>query len=1025
MNRQHMPESVSRVRPLPGILALALAVGWIVGTPVRALADGPTTFSNTTRIDIPAADAPGQQGAASPYPSSIEVTGMTGLISEVTVTLYGLTHGAVNDIDALVVGPDGVSNLVVLSDVGDPTGSDDTAELVYADNANLTFTDSAPGYVPRARPIPSGSYRPTNHGNTADTFPAPAPSVPDNTTLAAAFSGLNPNGTWRLFLVDDASGDLGHLAGGWSVTITTTSSAEATSTALASSSTNSFLGDPVTFTASVVAGQTPVTDGAVQFATGTNNIGTPVALNSAGVAALTTNALGEGTHQIRATYVGTTNFLTSTTTLGHRVDRPTTVIDDQTFCNAGPIAMPSAGTASPYPSNVFVSGLAGTITKATVTLRGVTHQASIDLDVLLSGPTGDQNVFLLSDAGGNNPVVDADITFDDDATSTVPIPIVSGTFRPTRVDDGVADPFPAPAPAPSGSTTLATFNGGTANGTWSLWVVDDATGDTGTIAEGWCLTIASQEASNTSVTSSLNPSEFGASVTFTATVTAGGDPVDDGTVQFSNGATPLGPPVPLDADGIATLTTSALLVGSHAITASFSGTATIAASSGTLTQVVNRQVSVTVLHSDRSPSVVGDTVTFTATVTVGGAPVGDGAIEFSSHVLLPIPLVEVDADGIATLTTTLPIGSHTITASFTGTTTIAPSSGTLTQVVDRAASVMTVVSDGSPSLVGDWVAFTATVTSGGAPVTSGTVQFRDGDGDLGVPLSLGADGTASFTTSSLGAGTHTITATFSGTTTIAPSSASVDQVVGPVPPVADAGGPYTVAEGESLTLDGSGSSPGDLSWDLNGDDDFGDATGVSPTLTWADLEALGINDGPATHEVRARITAEGMERTSAVVVLTVTNTAPTAVLTGGLTATAGEPFTIKVGADDPSTADMEALFTYTIDWGDGSPVMSVVGPADPPVTHTYASAGTYQAAFTATDKDSGAGPGTEILVLAEPADGTDPDDGGDEDSGGSDSDDPLVVTGVGNLAPLAALDLGFLVVGGLLIGLSRRKDGTV
>jgi LPXTG-motif cell wall-anchored protein len=99
----------------------------------------------------------------------------------------------------------------------------------------------------------------------------------------------------------------------------------------------------------------------------------------------------------------------------------------------------------------------------------------------------------------------------------------------------------------------------------------------------------------------------------------------------------------------------------------------------------------------------------------------------------------------------------------------------------------------------------------------------------------------------------------------------------------------------------------------------------------------------------------------------VSNTAPNAVITGSLKATVGQPFTVKVGADDPSSADMAAQFSYTIDWGDGSPVETVLGPADPLVTHTYTGQGNFDAAFTATDKDGGQGDRTAVVVLAEPA----------------------------------------------------------
>jgi hypothetical protein len=137
----------------------------------------------------------------------------------------------------------------------------------------------------------------------------------------------------------------------------------------------------------------------------------------------------------------------------------------------------------------------------------------------------------------------------------------------------------------------------------------------------------------------------------------------------------------------------------------------------------------------------------------------------------------------------------------------------------------------------------------------------------------------------------------------------------------------------------------------------------------------------------------------------------------------GDPFTIKVGADDPSSADMAAQFTCTVDWGDGSPVLTVNGPADPPVTHTYASEGDFAATFTATDKDGGIRPGTEVVVVSQvsdESDDSDSDDSGSSDSGSSDTD----LASTGSPVGLGAFLLSLTVLasgGGLLLEARRRR----
>src|SRR6185436_2402420 len=126
-----------------------------------------TTFTNSTAITIPASGTGAATGApATPYPSNISVSGVGNPIARITVTLNGFTHTFPDDVDILLVAPDG-SKLVVLSDVG---GSTDIT------GATIALSDDAPGFAPDGTALSSGSYRPTNIG-TGDMFPAPAPAT--------------------------------------------------------------------------------------------------------------------------------------------------------------------------------------------------------------------------------------------------------------------------------------------------------------------------------------------------------------------------------------------------------------------------------------------------------------------------------------------------------------------------------------------------------------------------------------------------------------------------------------------------------------------------------------------------------------------------------------------------------------------------------------------------------------------------------------------------------------------------------
>ena len=76
----------------------------------------------------------------------------------------------------------------------------------------LNFQNSATSGLPDSTAIASGIYRPTNVG-TGDTFPAPAPASPYAASLTV-FNQTSPNGTWQLFVIDDAGQDSGAIDNG-------------------------------------------------------------------------------------------------------------------------------------------------------------------------------------------------------------------------------------------------------------------------------------------------------------------------------------------------------------------------------------------------------------------------------------------------------------------------------------------------------------------------------------------------------------------------------------------------------------------------------------------------------------------------------------------------------------------------------------------------------------------------------------------------------------------------------------------
>jgi subtilisin-like proprotein convertase family protein len=163
------------------------------------------TFSAGGAVTIPAG-APGSSpaGPGDPYPDSIVVSGLPANAVVKSVGLKGMKHSFPDDIDIVLQSPTG-ENVILMSDVGDNV--DVTGQSYTFDDAGNLMADAALNVT--------GTYRPTNIGAT-DVFPAPVGSLTQGTPSLSMFTG-DPNGTWKLFIADDLSADVGSLSS-WEIT---------------------------------------------------------------------------------------------------------------------------------------------------------------------------------------------------------------------------------------------------------------------------------------------------------------------------------------------------------------------------------------------------------------------------------------------------------------------------------------------------------------------------------------------------------------------------------------------------------------------------------------------------------------------------------------------------------------------------------------------------------------------------------------------------------------------------------------
>jgi streptogramin lyase len=325
----------------------------------------------------------------------------------------------------------------------------------------------------------------------------------------------------------------------------------------------------------------------------------------------------------------------------------------------------------------------------------------------------------------------------------------------------------------------------------ALWFTNKGNNTIGRITTGGTVTSYGVIPSATTLAAAPNPSIYGQSVTFTATVS----PSDGGgTARFSADGNPIpgcsSRPLSLvsGSDYQATCTTSALAGGGHVIEASYSGDTHYSDSSATITQTVNQQATTTTLSSEPNPAVYGQAVTFTAAVSPTDGP---GTVSFSrgtgtnKTALCPdqsLTLVAGSYQASCTISS-LSAATYTITAAYSGNPNYGGSTATVQQSVNKIPTATGVSSSVNPSRSGQGVAFTATVTSADG---AGTVTFWYAGntiaGCTSEPLQQSAGQyKANCATSSLPAGTDKVKAVYSGDKNSFGSTGTVSQVVNRIP----------------------------------------------------------------------------------------------------------------------------------------------------------------------------------------------------------------------------------------------------
>ncbi len=677
----------------------------------------------------------------------------------------------------------------------------------------------------------------------------------------------------------------------------------ATTTLLSSELNPSLTGQETTFNAQVFGAYGGAPTGAVEFWDGATLLGQATLAPGGGGAAASfaATALALGDHTITAVYAGDGNYVGSTSSAIDQLVRTPTSISLNPSLEPSTYHQSVTFTAVVYPQ-------AGGPPTGTVTFYDdgeETGSAAVTADGLNASATFTTTALAVGDHS-ITAAYSGDHTFGNVASTSLPFTVfaapttstLTSSLNPSLVNNTVTFTDQISGPYGGNPTGTVLFEDGgsvigsatlqsDAAGAQAVFYANLALGEhdmkavydgddsfqsgASNVVDQWV-----QEATTTNLTSSLNPSTIGQSVTFSAIVSvAAYNASPTGGVTFLDGDNVLAtePLVPMGYMGSqATFTTSDLAYGLHDITAVYAGQDTFAASTSSLTQTVHLASTIVSVTSNLNPSAPDQAVTFTASAYgngygADGAPTGamqflDGTTVLATEDLTPGG--NLYTASLATFTTSdLTLGAHSITVVYSGSDVFAGgASSALTQTVQQTQTYTTLSSNNNPSAPGAAVTFTVYVQNeayGSDGTPTGTVQFLDGTTVLATEDLTPGEGEyspcqATFTTSDLALGDHSITAVYSGDVVFAGSASyALTQTVQQTPTYTElSSSADTVASGQPITFTAYVSSYGD---------DFGSNAPLTGTVTFYDgPTSLGTENlsGGDDYDAQATLTTSDL-----------------------------------------------------------------------------------------------------------------------------------------------------------------------